>query len=219
MDRVKYWIDDLHTAEQSGELPRFTIMSLGENHTKGTSPGAHTPEACVGSNDLGLGRIVEAATHSKFWNEMAIFVIEDDAQNGPDHVDAHRTAGLVISPYCRRGAGGQHALHDGQHGAHDRTDPRPAPADAIRCRCHADVQLLPSPREVMPYAALMPQVDLAAKNTRRSPYAAQSERMNFQALRPRPRRRVEPHPVALAKGPNVPYPTPIHRALFTTAPQ
>ena len=84
-------------------LPRFTIMSLGENHTQGTTPGAFTPDACVASNDLGLGRIVEAATRSRFWKEMAIFVIEDDAQNGPDHVDAHRTDGLVISPYCKRG--------------------------------------------------------------------------------------------------------------------
>ena len=78
-------------------------MSLGENHTHGTTPGTFTPDACVGSNDLGLGRIVEAATRSRFWKEMAIFVIEDDAQNGPDHVDAHRTVGLVISPYCKRG--------------------------------------------------------------------------------------------------------------------
>ncbi len=103
MDKVKWWIADLQAAEKTGELPQFMIMSLGENHTKGTTPDAFKPDACVGSNDLGLGRIVEAASKSKFWNEMAIFVIEDDAQNGPDHVDAHRTTGLVISPYCKRG--------------------------------------------------------------------------------------------------------------------
>ena len=101
-ERVQHWIADLHQAERSGTLPRFTIMSLGENHTQGTRPGAPTPEACVGNNDLALGRLVEAASHSRFWNEMAIFVIEDDTQNGPDHVDAHRTAGLVISPFCKR---------------------------------------------------------------------------------------------------------------------
>ena len=103
MDRVQGWIEDLHVADASGDLPRFTIMSLGENHTRGTTPGAFTPEACVASNDLGLARIVEAASRSKFWKQMAIFVIEDDAQNGPDHVDAHRTVGFVISPYCKRG--------------------------------------------------------------------------------------------------------------------
>ena len=131
MDRVKYWIDDLHEAEQTGVLPQFTIMSLGENHTRGTTPGAFTPDACVASNDIGVGRIVEAATQSRFWNEMAIFIIEDDAQNGPDHVDAHRTAGLVHQPVLQAGLRGQHLLHHRQHGAHDRIDPGPAAADAV----------------------------------------------------------------------------------------
>ncbi len=77
-------------------------MSMGEDHTSGTRPGAYTPQACVASNDLALGRLVEAVSNSKYWPETAIFVIEDDAQNGPDHVDAHRTVGLVISPYAKR---------------------------------------------------------------------------------------------------------------------
>src|SRR5205807_6613669 len=62
-----------------------------------------TPTALVADNDLALGRVVEAVSRSKFWKETAIFVIEDDAQNGPDHVDAHRTVALVISPYTKRG--------------------------------------------------------------------------------------------------------------------
>ena len=61
-----------------------------------------TPQACVASNDLALGQLVETVSRSKYWSETAIFVIEDDAQNGPDHVDAHRTVGLVISPYVKR---------------------------------------------------------------------------------------------------------------------
>jgi YVTN family beta-propeller protein len=88
--------------EKNGTIPRFMVMSLGEDHTFGTRPGMYTPQACVASNDLALGRIVDALSRSKHWHETAIFVIEDDAQNGPDHVDAHRTAGLVISPYTRR---------------------------------------------------------------------------------------------------------------------
>jgi hypothetical protein len=88
--------------EKNGDLPQFIVMSLGEDHTSGTRPGAFTPEACVASNDLALGRLVEAVSRSKYWPEIAIFVIEDDAQNGPDHVDAHRTVGLVISPYAKR---------------------------------------------------------------------------------------------------------------------
>ncbi|HEY1598012.1 MAG TPA: alkaline phosphatase family protein, partial [Pirellulales bacterium] len=101
-DNVATFLKEFHAYEQQGDLPRFIVMSLGEDHTSGTTPGAFTPQACVASNDLALGRLVEAVSHSKFWPETAIFVIEDDAQNGPDHVDAHRTIGLVISPYTKR---------------------------------------------------------------------------------------------------------------------
>ena len=78
-------------------------MSLPEDHTTGTTVGTFTPQACVASNDMALGRLVEAVSKSKYWKEAAIFIIEDDAQNGPDHVDAHRTVALVASPYCKRG--------------------------------------------------------------------------------------------------------------------
>jgi hypothetical protein len=83
-------------------MPRFIVMSLGEDHTTGTTVGTFTPQACVASNDLALGRLVEHVSNGPLWKETAIFVIEDDAQNGPDHVDAHRTVGLVVSPYTKR---------------------------------------------------------------------------------------------------------------------
>jgi len=101
-DGADTFIREFGDFEKSGTLPRFMVMSLGEDHTTGTRPGTYTPQACVASNDLALGRIVDAISHSKTWPEIAIFVIEDDAQNGPDHVDAHRTVGLVISPYTKR---------------------------------------------------------------------------------------------------------------------
>jgi hypothetical protein len=101
-DCVDVFLEEFRKYEKNGNLPRFMVMSLGEDHTQGTKPGAPTPQACVASNDLALGRLVEAISRSKYWPETAIFVIEDDAQNGPDHVDAHRTIGLVISPYVRR---------------------------------------------------------------------------------------------------------------------
>ena len=103
-DNAEVFLNDLARFEKDGAVPRLMIMSLGEDHTTGTRPGTFTPRACVASNDLALGRIVEGITRSKFWPETAIFVIEDDAQNGPDHVDAHRTVGLVISPYTKRNA-------------------------------------------------------------------------------------------------------------------
>ncbi|MGH9888138.1 MAG: hypothetical protein ACREBE_21575, partial [bacterium] len=85
----------------AGTVPSFMVMALSEDHTKGTRPGVCIPKACVASNDLGIGKIVEAVSASPLWKEFAIFIIEDDAQNGPDHVDSHRTVGLVVSPYTR----------------------------------------------------------------------------------------------------------------------
>ena len=102
-DKAAVFIAELKAAETSGDWPNFMVMSLGEDHTQGLTPKAFAPTALVASNDLALGQIVDAVSHSRFWKETAIFVIEDDAQNGPDHVDAHRTVGLTISPYVKRG--------------------------------------------------------------------------------------------------------------------
>src|SRR5262249_45220880 len=88
--------------EKDGDWPRLVILRLPNDHTAGTSVGKHTPMAMVADNDLALGMVVEAVTKSKFWPKTAIFVLEDDAQNGPDHVDAHRSNALVISPYTKR---------------------------------------------------------------------------------------------------------------------
>ncbi len=101
-ENAETFIREFTNFEKNDSLPRFMVMSQGEDHTTGTRPGTYTPRACVASNDLALGWIVDAVSRSKYWPETAIFVIEDDAQNGPDHVDAHRTVGLVISPYTKR---------------------------------------------------------------------------------------------------------------------
>jgi DNA-binding beta-propeller fold protein YncE len=102
-ERADRFVEEFQEMDRDGTVPNFMFMSLGENHTSGTTPGAYTPKAQVASNDVAVGKIVEAITKSKVWGTFAIFVIEDDAQNGPDHVDSHRTAGLVISPYVKRG--------------------------------------------------------------------------------------------------------------------
>lgn len=102
LDRAKRFIQELKGFEEKGELPRLTIMHLPNDHTAATRPGALTPTAMLGDNDLALGKIVEAISHSRFWKETAIFVVEDDAQSGPDHVDAHRTIAFVASPYAKR---------------------------------------------------------------------------------------------------------------------
>ena len=103
VDRAKVFLADLAEFEKRGSMPQFMIMRLGNDHTSGTSPGKWTPQACMADNDYALGMIVEAVSKSRFWGKTAIFVLEDDAQNGPDHVDSHRSPAFVISPYTRRG--------------------------------------------------------------------------------------------------------------------
>jgi YVTN family beta-propeller protein len=101
--RAHRYIAELREYEKNGGFPQFQVMALDNDHTKGRRPGELTPQACVGDNDQGLGMIIEALSHSKFWPEMAVFIVEDDAQNGPDHVDAHRTVAMIASPYAKRG--------------------------------------------------------------------------------------------------------------------
>ncbi len=101
--RAERFISELKRFEKTGKMPQLQILRLPNDHTEGTSAGRLTPIAMMADNDLALGMVVEAVTQSKFWKETAIFVVEDDAQNGPDHVDAHRTVALVISPYSQHG--------------------------------------------------------------------------------------------------------------------
>lgn len=102
--RAERFISELKRFEAEGDMPRLQIMRLPNDHTHGVSRGKKTPTAYMGDNDLAFGQIVEAISRSRFWKETAIFVVEDDAQNGPDHVDAHRTLAFVISPYAKHGA-------------------------------------------------------------------------------------------------------------------
>ncbi len=100
--RIDVWLEEFREFEKNGNLPRLNILRLGNDHTAGSRAGARTPRAMIAENDHALGRFVEAISKSRYWKESAIFVLEDDAQNGPDHVDAHRSLGLVISPYTQR---------------------------------------------------------------------------------------------------------------------
>ena len=101
--RAGEFIRELKEFEERGAMPEFSIMLLPNDHTSGTQPGKATPQASVADNDLALGRIVEAVSRSRFWKETCIFVVQDDPQNGFDHIDGHRTVAMVISPYTRRG--------------------------------------------------------------------------------------------------------------------
>ncbi len=104
VERAKVFLSDLSAFENSGQMPRLIFMRLGNDHTSGTTPGKIAPLSSVADNDYALGMIVEAVSHSRFWATTAIFVLEDDAQNGPDHVDSHRSPAFVISAYSKRHA-------------------------------------------------------------------------------------------------------------------
>lgn len=103
IDRAKRFAEVLAKFEKEDNLPQFIVLRIGNDHTSGTRVGKKTPTAMVADNDVALGMIVESISKSRYWEKSAIFVVEDDAQNGSDHVDAHRTVALAISPYTRKG--------------------------------------------------------------------------------------------------------------------
>ena len=101
---MEAFLKEFKEYEKSGDWPNFVIVYLPQDHTAGTNPDYPTPRALVADNDLALGRLVEAVSHSRFWPKTAIFVNEDDPQDGWDHVDGHRSLCLVVSPYVKRHA-------------------------------------------------------------------------------------------------------------------
>ncbi len=102
--RAQFFTNELAQFEARGQLPSLVLICLPNDHTSGTRAGSPTPTACVADNDLAFGQIVQAISHSRFWPQTVIFAIEDDPQNGWDHISGYRTTAYCISPYTRRGA-------------------------------------------------------------------------------------------------------------------
>ncbi|MBV9313874.1 MAG: bifunctional YncE family protein/alkaline phosphatase family protein [Pseudonocardia sp.] len=101
--RITEWKREFDQFVAARNLPTVELVRLPNDHTSGAKPGSPTPRAYAADNDWALGQLVDAVSHSPYWSSTAIFVTEDDAQDGPDHVDAHRTVGEVISPYTQTG--------------------------------------------------------------------------------------------------------------------
>ena len=214
--RADIFIKDLKAGEKSGRWPQMMVMSLPEDHTQGLSAGSFTPAANVAENDQALGRIVQAVSHSKFWPQTAIFVIEDDAQNGPDHVDAHRTVGLVISPYIRPGVDSTMYTT----ASFVRTMelmlglPPMTQFDANATPLYSSFAAVP---RLTAYDTLAPRVDLEARNPSSGPGAQASARLDFSAPD-----RADPDALNAilwhALKPGVPQPAPVRSArLFDTS--
>jgi hypothetical protein len=177
--RADVWIKDLDSWVAKGEMPQFQIMRLPNDHTSGASAGKPTPQSHFADNDLALGRIVEALSKTKFWESTAIFVLEDDAQAGPDHVDSHRSMLLVISPWARS---------DVQHRFVNTTDVIATMEsllglDALSPFDHYGRPLREiwrSAPDVRPYAALTPAVPLTNRNPMRGTGAIESKRLDLR---------------------------------------
>ncbi|HKV38591.1 MAG TPA: bifunctional YncE family protein/alkaline phosphatase family protein, partial [Blastocatellia bacterium] len=178
-DRAEAFIAELKEAEKTGEWPSMLVLHAGEDHTEGLAGGRLTPVAHVASNDQALGRIVEAVSRSRFWPETAIFVIEDDAQNGADHVDAHRTVGMVISPYVKRGVVDS-TMYSTASMVRTMELILGLPPMSQYDRAATPMYNSFTAAPVMDaYASLPAKVDLQARNPRRGPLARASAKLDF----------------------------------------
>ncbi len=209
--RAALFLGELKTAEKTGVWPQFMVAWLPEDHTAGLKAGAFTPAAAVASNDQAIGQIVEGISRSRFWKDTAIFVIEDDAQNGPDHVDAHRTVALVISPYVKR-----NAVDSTQYTTASMVRtmemilglPPMTQYDQHATPMLACFTAIP---DMTAYAAIGPKVDLEAKNPGRGTGETASAKLDFSGPD-----RADPDALNAilwhALKPGVPQPAPVRSA-------
>lgn len=215
--RVDAYLDELKRFEMEGEMPRLQVVRLPNDHTEGTVVGKPTPTAHLAENDLAFGRFVEAVSHSRFWAQTAIFVLEDDAQNGPDHVDAHRSIAFVISPYTRR-----HSVDSTMYSTSSMLRsielilgmPPMTQFDAAATPMFGAFTATP---DLTPYTALPAGVDLEQKNEKTAWGAKESSHMDFakeDATDDLMLNRVIWHSV---RGADVPMPAPV-RAAFLRVP-
>ncbi|MFB9843415.1 bifunctional YncE family protein/alkaline phosphatase family protein [Mucilaginibacter ginsenosidivorans] len=100
--RVEIWKHDFDSLLNINAVPQFNTVRISNDHTSGQHKGAYSPIAAVGDNDLAVGQFIEHLSHSPIWKESVVFILEDDAQNGPDHIDAHRSPVFVVGPYVKR---------------------------------------------------------------------------------------------------------------------
>jgi YVTN family beta-propeller protein len=181
-DLAAVFIQELRGAEKSGTWPQFMVMSLGEDHTHALRAGHYTPSAMVASNDQALGAIVDAVSHSLFWPHTAIFVIEDDAQDGPDHVDCRRTEGFVISPY-----GARHIVDSTPYTTASMIHTmelilRLPPMTQFDRGAAPMYALFTKHPDFTPYTNVPPQIDLFAKNPSTGQGAEASAKLDLSAF-------------------------------------
>ena len=211
--RIDVWLEEFREFEKNGNLPRLNILRLGNDHTAGSRPGARTPRAMIAENDHALGRLVEAISKSRYWKETAIFVLEDDAQNGPDHVDAHRSLGFIISPYTQRQGFVDKTLYTTSGFLRTMElilglEPL-SQYDAAATPAYNAFSLTPN---LIPYAALAPRIDITEMNDARAWGAQASALMNLAEADRAPDLLLNEIVWRSVRGPNSKMPPPVRAA-------
>jgi YVTN family beta-propeller protein len=176
--RADVWLAELREFERSGQMPALEIVRLPNDHTAGARAGSPTPFAYMADNDLALGRMIEALSKTRFWRSTAVFVLEDDAQNGSDHVDSHRSPMIVISPWSRGGV---------SHRFANTTDVIATIEELLKLGSMSQFDHYGRPLrdiwrekpDLRPYVALIPSTPLDEKNPARGVGARQSARLDF----------------------------------------
>jgi YVTN family beta-propeller protein len=220
-DNVQVFLQELDEFEKNfsstnpnKRLPNFIVMSLPEDHTAGTRPGGYTPKAMVANADWAVGQLVERLTKSPYWPQTAIFLIEDDAQNGPDHVDARRTVGMVVSPYTKRGFVDS-TLYTTS--AMLRTIELLLGLPPMTQYDAAAMPMYNSFREtanLASYTAIPARIDVNERNTSKSWGATASLKMNLDEVDEAPMFALNEIIWKSVKGADSPMPLPVHRYWF-----
>jgi YVTN family beta-propeller protein len=179
LSRYAEWQREFDAFVRAKNLPQLEIVYLPNDHTSGTAPGHLTPQAYIGTNDLAVGKLVEHVSHSPYWRSTAIFILEDDAQNGPDHVSDQRSTFYIASPYARGGLRHEHY----STAAFVRTIElvlglQPLSIYDATARPLYDAFTL-TPLNAKPYTAIQPGIDLHALNTKAAYRSAISAKLDF----------------------------------------
>jgi YVTN family beta-propeller protein len=180
LDRERAWLDEFDRYDRDGGLPQLSIIRLPNDHSEGTCSGRPTPRAHMAENDLALGLMVERISHSRYWDTSLILVIEDDAANGQDHVDGHRTVALAVGPWVRRGAV-DHTLYTGCSVLRCIEDVFGLPPlSQFDARANGFEGIFSSRPDSRPYLHRAAQIDVNETNLAGAFGQAESDAMNFK---------------------------------------
>jgi DNA-binding beta-propeller fold protein YncE len=180
VDRARTFLEDVKQFEAANKMPNLMIVRLGNDHTNGTAPDKLAPLSSFADNDYALGLLVEGVSKSRFWASTAIFVIEDDAQNGPDHVDSHRSPMLAISPYTHRGAIDSSMYNQSSIMRTMELILGMRPMTQYDAGARPLIAAFASSPNNAAYRAEQPRISLTLKNPARSATAARSAQMDFE---------------------------------------